>query len=45
MMENPRDCEMWLDALRAKFEGKGKFDKKDWDQLLGHCQVSPLLIT
>ncbi|GAB7324704.1 hypothetical protein MBLNU13_g08569t1 [Cladosporium sp. NU13] len=39
-LENPRDCEMWLDALRAKFEGKGPlFGKSEFDQLLGHCQA------
>lgn len=43
-LENPRDCEMWLDAMRAKFEGKGKpFGKTEFDQLLGHCQVCVLL--
>jgi hypothetical protein len=31
---------MWLDAMRAKFEGEGKpFGKAEFDQLLGHCQV------
>lgn len=30
-----------LDGMRAKFEGKGKlFGKEEFDQLLGHCQVS-----
>lgn len=38
-VENQRDCEMWIDATRAKFEGVGSFEKKDWDALLGHCQV------
>ena len=39
--ENPMDCLMWNEAFEAKFEGKGKeFTRKDWDQLLGHCQVS-----
>lgn len=32
---------MWNEAFDAKFEGKGKlFTRKEWDQLLGHCQVS-----
>lgn len=40
-MENPPDCDLWTEALDAKFNGKGrKFGKDDWDQLLGHCQVS-----
>jgi hypothetical protein len=39
-LENARDCEMWLDALKAKYDGKGKlFGKEEFDQLLGHCQV------
>lgn len=38
--ENPRDCEMWLDAMAAKWDGVGKpFGRAEWDQLLGHCQV------
>ena len=37
---NPRDCEMWMEALDAKFYGKGKkYSRKEFDQLLGHCQV------
>lgn len=39
-VENPPDCAMWYDALTAKYDGKGEFGKKEWDQLLGHCQVS-----
>ena len=39
-VENPRDCDLWLQAMRAKFDGVGKeFIKTEWDQLLGHCQV------
>lgn len=37
--ENPRDCEMWLDAYHACKDGKGTFGRKEWDQLLGHCMV------
>ncbi|KAI9889083.1 MAG: hypothetical protein M1814_005807 [Vezdaea aestivalis] len=38
--ENPRDCEMWLEAMAAKFDGKGKpFGRKEFDKLLGHCQA------
>ncbi|KAF7593192.1 hypothetical protein BBP40_011822 [Aspergillus hancockii] len=37
--ENPRDGEMWLAALQAKYDGKGKFEKENWDRLLGHCQA------
>ncbi|KAL9611063.1 MAG: hypothetical protein Q9167_004275 [Letrouitia subvulpina] len=28
---------MWVEAMRGKFEGGRRFEKKDWDQLLGHC--------
>lgn len=39
--ENPRDCEMWLEAMRAKFDGIGQpFGRAEFDKLLGHCQVS-----
>lgn len=36
---NRRDASMWLDALRAKYDGVGRFGIAEWDQLLGHCQV------
>lgn len=40
LAENPRDSDMWVDAFRGKFEpGHRRFEKKDWDQLLGHCEV------
>ncbi len=43
VFENPRDCEMWLEALDAKFNGKGMpFGRYEFDQLLGHCQVNTL---
>ena len=38
-VENPPDCLMWQDAFAAKFDGKGKFGREEWDQLLGHCQA------
>lgn len=29
--ENPRDAEMWCEALKAKFDGKGEaFKRSDW---------------
>ncbi|KAI4092328.1 MAG: hypothetical protein LQ344_003573 [Seirophora lacunosa] len=38
--QNPMECEMWTEALNAKFQNKGrKYTKKEWDQLLGHCQA------
>ncbi|PYI32245.1 NAD dependent epimerase/dehydratase [Aspergillus indologenus CBS 114.80] len=40
MISNPRDCEMWLKALRAKYDGVGqRFGREEWDKLLGHCQA------
>ncbi|KAI9928233.1 hypothetical protein MW887_002266 [Aspergillus wentii] len=39
-LENPRDCEMWYEALQAKYDGVGKpYGRKEFDQLLGHCQA------
>ncbi|KAL9622458.1 MAG: hypothetical protein Q9160_003134 [Pyrenula sp. 1 TL-2023] len=38
-VENPPDCLMWMDALTAKFDGKGSFGREEWDALLGHCQA------
>ena len=38
--ESPLDNIMWREAVDAKFNGKGKpYGRKEWDQLLGHCQV------
>ena len=38
-----RLAEMIHVALEAKYQNKGrKFTRKDWDQLLGHCQVQLL---
>ncbi|GME27573.1 hypothetical protein GTA08_BOTSDO03742 [Neofusicoccum parvum] len=37
--ENPKDCEMWMDAYRALKDGQGTFGRKEWDQLLGHCMA------
>lgn len=34
---NVRDCDMWVDALRAKHDGVGTpFGRTEFDQLLGH---------
>ncbi len=43
-MENPPDCLMWHDALLAKYDGVGEFGRKEWDQLLGDCQVNALCV-
>ncbi|OJD33771.1 nad dependent epimerase [Diplodia corticola] len=37
-VENPPDALMWMDALSHKYDGVGEFGRKQWDQLLGHCQ-------
>ncbi len=40
IFDNPRDCEMWVEALDAKFEGKGQpYCRAQFDQLMGHCQA------
>ncbi|KAM0512328.1 hypothetical protein ACHAPE_009024 [Trichoderma viride] len=39
-IENPPDALMWMDALCAKYDKKGKpFAREDWDQLLGNSQA------
>ena len=39
-IENPPDALMWMDALKAKYDGEGKpFTREDWDQLLGNAQA------
>jgi hypothetical protein len=38
-VENPPDCLCWMDAFAAKYEGRGKFGREEWDSLLGHCQA------
>lgn len=39
--ENPRDCELWLEALRAKYCHQGReYGREDFDRLLGHCQAA-----
>jgi hypothetical protein len=40
LFSSVKDCEMWEDALDAKFLDKGKkFERRDWDQLLGHVSA------
>ncbi|KAI9158153.1 hypothetical protein HJFPF1_06143 [Paramyrothecium foliicola] len=34
-----RDAPQWVRAIEAKYAGKGSFDKRDWDNLLGRCQA------
>ena len=35
-----RDVELWIQALEAKYEGKGShFGREQWDSILGHCKV------
>lgn len=48
VMKNPKDAAMWTAAINAKFFNKGqKFTRKEWDALLGSCEVrccSPLMV-
>ncbi|KAH8672799.1 hypothetical protein BGZ60DRAFT_469232 [Tricladium varicosporioides] len=37
--DNPPDAKLWVRALEWKLEGKGTWEKKDWDALLGHCMA------
>lgn len=39
MYDNVQDCDMWLEALDAKYKGKGTFGKEQFDQLLGHVSA------
>lgn len=35
-----RDVELWIQALEAKYEGKGShFGREQWDSILGHCKA------
>lgn len=45
--ENPRDADMWVDAIKAKYDHEGKpFERAEWDKLLGHCMaVSDIPVT
>jgi hypothetical protein len=37
---NVKDCDMWVEALQAKYLRKGKpFQRADFDKLLGHCMA------
>lgn len=37
ILDNVLDCDLWLQALNAKFHGKGPVPRKPfWDALLGH---------
>lgn len=38
-MIDPRDSDMWVEAIKGKYFGGRKFTRQDWDQLLGHCQA------
>lgn len=39
MNEYPRDNVMWMEAFNAKYDDGGRFEGKEWDQLLGHYSV------
>jgi Sulfotransferase domain len=35
LLENPPDCILWQEAMKAKFDGKGRlYTKKDFDVIL-----------
>ncbi|KAJ7855678.1 hypothetical protein B0H13DRAFT_1488298, partial [Mycena leptocephala] len=36
---NVGDCDMWIEALKAKYHGRGKFGRAEFDKLLGHCMA------
>lgn len=36
LFENVQDADMWQDAFEAKYQGKGTFGHREFDQLLGH---------
>lgn len=39
-VDSPQDTELWIEAMKAKFEDRGKqFEQLEWDQLLGHCMA------
>jgi hypothetical protein len=42
--QNTRDSEMWIEAFKAKYEGKGKvFRREEWNSTLGHCRIRVLI--
>ena len=38
LIHDPSKAQQWVKAFEAKFEGKGKMEREDWDRLLGDCQ-------
>ncbi|PGH15011.1 hypothetical protein AJ79_02691 [Helicocarpus griseus UAMH5409] len=38
--DRPQDTQTWLDAFNAMFEGKGTFEKEDFDSLFSGCQAA-----
>ena len=38
-VRNERHNELWLDALKAKYEGGEPFTRDKWDQILGNYAV------
>ncbi|KAJ5335918.1 uncharacterized protein N7506_003940 [Penicillium brevicompactum] len=39
IMQNPKDADMWTEAFRGKYHGGRPYERKDWDQLLGHVEA------
>ena len=40
MNERPRDCALWLEAFKLKYDDKGTVKREQFDQLLGDCRAS-----
>lgn len=42
MMDNVRECDLWVQALSTGYYGKDdmKLDRAFWDDMLGHVSVT-----
>ena len=41
MLDNPAYAVRWEQAVNARYLNKGRqFERKDWDELLGHCAAT-----
>jgi len=38
-MLSPEHLVFWRDAMKAKFQGRKKFTRQDWDRILGNCMA------
>jgi Sulfotransferase domain len=39
LMAAPRDVELWERAMEAKFYGRGRFGREEWEGLFVGCEV------